>query len=137
MTSNKKQAGTSVVLPRGYARLNGALDYDAWVYTCKAQWARAGTLYALNVEDPRKTTVVKMVPLPALEVEWKRADYKSKEDLRVTMHNEAAKEKATAEQRALREGELIVANYDACPDYSAETRPETAGEKRERITAYE
>ena len=97
MTSNKKQAGTSVVLPRGYARLNGALDYDAWVYTCKAQWARAGTLYALNVEDPRKTTVVKMVPLPALEVEWKRADYKSKEDLRVTMHNEAAK--ATANTR--------------------------------------
>ena len=37
MTSNKKQTGTSVVLPRGYARLNGALDYDALVYTCKAQ----------------------------------------------------------------------------------------------------
>ena len=84
MTSNKKQSGTSVVLPRGYARLNGALDYDAWVYTCKAQWARAGTLYALSAEDPRTTEEVKMVPLPPQEVEWKRADFKSKEDLRVT-----------------------------------------------------
>ena len=66
--NSKHKTGSSTSVPRGYSRLTNAFDYDAWVYTSKAQWASEHILYALTSKDPREENTVLQVPYTAEEL---------------------------------------------------------------------
>ena len=101
--NSKHKTGQSTSVPRGYARLTNALDYDAWVYTAKAQWADEHILYALTSKDPREDDTVLQVPYTAEELKWKDQEYMAGQKLWAETTNANATQLARDEQRMIRD----------------------------------
>ena len=135
--NSKHKTGSSTSVPRGYSRLTNAFDYVAWVYTSKAQWASEHILYALTSKYPREDDTVMQVPYTADELKWKDQEYMDGQRLWAETTNTNAKNLAISESRNLRDGELVAPDFSGKPDYSADMRDETQGEKRLRIEKFE
>ena len=129
-------------MPRGYIRLEGASNYDKWVFTCKAQWTRDGILYVLTNKDPRpqagdQASEEPQIPLPQKEIDDMELAYKQEVYNRVIASNSAAEAQARQNGVAVAFDALQVPDYSQMPDFSDRTRPETASEKRKRISKFE
>ena len=119
------------MIPRGYIRLEGAKNYDKWVFTCKAQWTRDGILHVLRGNDPRPQVggnapaATLEVPLQDREIEDMETAFRQREDNRVLVANSVVTVAAAAAQRAVQAGELQIPDYSAMPDYAELTRAES------------
>ena len=139
---SQRHSKNETIIPRGYIRLEGAKNYDKWVFTCKAQWLKEGTLYVLTDIDPRpqvggNAPTALEVPLLDKEIEDMESAYKHREDNRVMAANSVVTVAANVANQAIQQGVLQVPDYSAMPDYSDLTRPETVSERRKRILKYE
>ena len=140
---SQRHSKNETMIPRGYIRLEGAKNYDKWVFTCKAQWTRDGTLYVLTGNDPRPQVggnapaVTLEVPLQEREIEGMETAYRQSEDNRVLVANSTVMVDAASASRAVQAGELQIPDYSQMPDFAELTRAESVSEKRKRIEKYE
>jgi hypothetical protein len=125
-----------VTLQRGYVRLEGASNYDKWVFTCKAKWAELGILYLLTANDPRPqgggnaqdVGDLKQVPLNQSEIDDMQRAYKQREDNEVSVANSVAMNAAYHAGRVVDANALRIADYSQMPDYADLTRDESVSE---------